>query len=124
MTRLVEIPAQFDDRSFDQFAGAFAEAAGGAGTGRAAFAGRAEAARRTRAAPAVVVPHPRHLAADHAALGFVAQAELRVVLLLLRGEDEIFVAVLALQRLVGEWHAGIHPGNVRTALRYSLQKDD
>ncbi|PYO99372.1 MAG: ATP-binding protein [Gemmatimonadetes bacterium] len=26
MTRLVEVPAQFDDRSFDQFAGAFAEA--------------------------------------------------------------------------------------------------
>src|SRR5690349_4741709 len=26
MTRLVEIPAQFDDRSFDQFAGAFAAA--------------------------------------------------------------------------------------------------
>jgi len=28
MTRLVEVPAQFDDRSFDQFAGAFAEARG------------------------------------------------------------------------------------------------
>ena len=27
MTRLVEVPAQFDDRSFDQFTGAFAEAA-------------------------------------------------------------------------------------------------
>ncbi|HEX4599817.1 MAG TPA: ATP-binding protein [Gemmatimonadales bacterium] len=27
MTRLVEVPAQFDDRSFDQFAGAFAAAA-------------------------------------------------------------------------------------------------
>ena len=27
MTRLVEVPAQFDDRSFDQFASAFAEAA-------------------------------------------------------------------------------------------------
>src|SRR5947209_17641682 len=27
MTRLVEVPTQFDDRSFDQFAGAFAEAA-------------------------------------------------------------------------------------------------
>lgn len=27
MTRLVEVPVQFDDRSFDQFAGAFAEAA-------------------------------------------------------------------------------------------------
>src|SRR3989442_1057125 len=27
VTRLVEVPAQFDDRSFDQFAGAFAEAA-------------------------------------------------------------------------------------------------
>ncbi len=27
MTRLVEIPTQFDDRSFDQFAGAFAQAA-------------------------------------------------------------------------------------------------
>jgi len=27
MTRLVDVPAQFDDRSFDQFAGAFAEAA-------------------------------------------------------------------------------------------------
>jgi Histidine kinase-like ATPase domain len=26
MTRLVEVPSQFDDRSFDQFAGAFAEA--------------------------------------------------------------------------------------------------
>ena len=26
MTRLVEVPAQFDDRSFDQFAGAFAQA--------------------------------------------------------------------------------------------------
>ena len=26
MTRLVEVPAQFDDRTFDQFAGAFAEA--------------------------------------------------------------------------------------------------
>ena len=26
MTRLVEVPAHFDDRSFDQFAGAFAEA--------------------------------------------------------------------------------------------------
>jgi len=26
MTRLVEVPTQFDDRSFDQFAGAFAEA--------------------------------------------------------------------------------------------------
>jgi hypothetical protein len=26
MTRLVEVPAQFDDRSFDQFAGSFAEA--------------------------------------------------------------------------------------------------
>src|SRR5206468_10550840 len=27
VTRLVEVPAQFDDRSFDQFASAFAEAA-------------------------------------------------------------------------------------------------
>ena len=27
MTRLVEVPTQFDDRSFDQFARAFAEAA-------------------------------------------------------------------------------------------------
>ena len=27
MTRLVEVPSQFDDRSFDQFASAFAEAA-------------------------------------------------------------------------------------------------
>ncbi|HEU5322011.1 MAG TPA: hypothetical protein VFX28_14485, partial [Methylomirabilota bacterium] len=26
MTRLVDVPAQFDDRSFDQFAGAFAQA--------------------------------------------------------------------------------------------------
>jgi len=29
MTRLVEVPSQFDDRSFDQFAGAFAEAVKG-----------------------------------------------------------------------------------------------
>ena len=31
MTRLVEVPAQFDDRSFDQFAGAYAQASGGDG---------------------------------------------------------------------------------------------
>jgi hypothetical protein len=41
--------------------------------------------------------------------------------LLLRGEDEILVAVFALQSFVGEWHAWIHPGNVRTASRYSLR---
>src|SRR5207249_6962443 len=29
MTRLVEVPTSFDDRSFDQFAGAFAQAADG-----------------------------------------------------------------------------------------------
>jgi hypothetical protein len=45
-----------------------------------------------------------------------------VVFLLLRGEDEILVAVFALQSFVGEWHAWIHPGNVRTASRYSLLK--
>ena len=29
MTRLVEVPGQFDDRSFDQFAAAYAQAAAG-----------------------------------------------------------------------------------------------
>ena len=29
MTRLIEVPTQFDDRSFDQFAAAYAQAADG-----------------------------------------------------------------------------------------------
>ena len=33
MTRLVDVPANFDDRSFDQFAGAYARALADAGGG-------------------------------------------------------------------------------------------
>ena len=89
-------------RGDEDFARAFAEAGAGrtARTRRAAEAG----ARRTRTTAAVVVPHARDLAADHAALGLIVESELGVMLLLFRGEDEVFVAVLALQRLVGERH--------------------
>src|SRR5579859_548887 len=87
-----------------------AEAAGGSSaeprTRREAFSRRSKAAGGTGPSSAVVVPHPGDLTADHAALGFVAKAELRMVFLLLRGENEVFVAVLALQRLVGERHPG------------------
>ena len=41
MTRLVEVPTQFDDRTFDQFAAAYAQAADG-GAGDAGDAGAAE----------------------------------------------------------------------------------
>ena len=81
------------------------------GRGAGDEAGRVAAAeagtRRTAAAAreqSVFVPHPARLAADHAALGLVSEAELRVVLLLARREDELLVAVLADQLLVGEWH--------------------
>src|SRR6185295_18014202 len=90
----------------EDFTGSLAEAAGAgrAVTGRTAFAGGPEPARGAGPAAAVVVPHPRDLAADHAPLGLIPESELRVMFLLLGGEDEIFVAVLALQRLVCEWH--------------------
>lgn len=94
----------------EHLAGTFPEAAPRSGaearTPRSAVARRSEPAGRTGSAAAVVVSHPGDLAADHAALGLVAKAELGVVLLLLGGEDEVFVAVFALQRLVGERHPG------------------
>src|SRR5438132_11421080 len=63
----------------------FAEAAGPAGTG-GAFPRRTEAARGTGPAAAIIVPHPRDLATDHASFGLVAQPQLRVMVLLLWGE--------------------------------------
>src|SRR6516162_4132004 len=88
----------------EDLARTLAEAARASGARRAALSGRAEAARRPGPAAAVVVPHPRHLAADHAPLGLIPQPEFCVVFLLFGGEDEVFVAVFALQRLVCEWH--------------------
>jgi hypothetical protein len=52
----------------------------------------------------VLVSHPAGLAADHTPLGLVPESELGVVLLLTGREDELLVAVLADQLLVGERH--------------------
>src|SRR5882672_337330 len=107
----------------EDLARTFAEA----GAGRASHAGprgTAEAGTgRTRSAATVVVPHPRDLPADHAAFRLIPEPEFGVVLLLLGGEDEVLVAVLALQRLVGERHDGSTRGNVRPSSRYSLPRE-
>src|SRR5581483_12134619 len=104
LERQVGLPAAGGALRHEDLPGTFAESARTAGPGRDSVAGRPEAAGRAGAAAPVVVPHPRHLAADHAALGFVPEPQLGVMFLLLGGEDEIFVAVLALQGLVRERH--------------------